>query len=338
MYISYAYGVLLKRTPDGVVSSIASPLCGPGFTASGLCVPAGIAVDSSGNVYVPDIYCRVRKVAANGGIITIAGEDQVPDSHGFAFTCGFSGDGGPAVHAALSNQPFGVAVDSDGSVYVADTYNNRVRKVDAAGIITTVAGTGSAGYSGDAGPAANAQLNLPHGVALDAAGNIYVADTANSRIRKISSDGIITTVAGGGSAAPPPEPAAAEFSIGPGITGSWYDPAQSGHGLFIQVLPDNRFLVAWFAFNPASTQQTRFTGVGSYRGHTATITAIEQPTGGRWSSNFDAGKVVHDTWGTLTFIFADCDHGKVDFNSVAGFGSGSMNLTRLTQPAGLKCP
>jgi Kelch motif len=127
-------------------------------------------------------------------------------------------------------------------------------------------------------------------------------------------------------------------TIGPGFTGSWYDPAQSGHGLFIQVLPDNRFLAAWFAFNPAGTLQAWFTGVGSYGGNTATITAVEQPTGGRWIPNFDAGKVVHNTWGTLTFTFADCDHGKVDFNSVAGYGAGRMNLTRLTQPAGLTCP
>jgi plastocyanin len=128
------------------------------------------------------------------------------------------------------------------------------------------------------------------------------------------------------------------FAIGAGITGAWYDPAQSGHGLFIEVLPNNRFLAAWFAYNPAGSAQAWFTGVGTYGGNTATITAVEQPTGGRWIPNFDPNQVVHNAWGTLTFNFTDCNHGKVDFNSVAGYGSGSMNLTRLTQPAGLSCP
>jgi hypothetical protein len=132
--------------------------------------------------------------------------------------------------------------------------------------------------------------------------------------------------------------AASPGFISPAITGSWYDPEQSGHGLMIEVLSDNRFLAAWFAFNPAGTQQAWFTGVGSYSGNTAKITAVEQPTGSRWIPNFDASKVVHNNWGTLTFTFADCDHGKVEFNSVAGYGTGSMNLTRLTQPAGLTCP
>jgi len=127
------------------------------------------------------------------------------------------------------------------------------------------------------------------------------------------------------------------FTIGAGITGAWYDPAQSGHGLFIEVLPNNRFLAGWFADNPAGTSQAWFTGVGTYSGDTASITAVDMPTGGRWIPNFDRGQVVHNAWGTLTFTFTDCNHGKVSFNSVAGYGTGNMNLTRLTQPAGLSC-
>jgi len=132
--------------------------------------------------------------------------------------------------------------------------------------------------------------------------------------------------------------AAPPFAISPGITGAWYDPAQSGHGLFIEVLPENRFYVAWFAFNPAGTEQAWFSGVGTYSGNTATIMSIEQPTGGRWIPNFDATQIVRNAWGTLTFTFTDCTRGKVDFNSIAGYGTGSMDLTRLTQPAGLSCP
>jgi N-acetylneuraminic acid mutarotase len=122
------------------------------------------------------------------------------------------------------------------------------------------------------------------------------------------------------------------------FTGSWYDPAQSGQGLFIEVLPDNRFFAGWFTFNPAGTEQSWFVGVGTYSGNTATITAVDQPMGGRWIPNFDPARVTHNAWGRLTFTFYDCSHGRVDFNSTAGYGSGSMNLTRLTQPAGLACP
>ena len=131
---------------------------------------------------------------------------------------------------------------------------------------------------------------------------------------------------------------AASPAIGPGITGAWFDPAQSGHGLFIEILNDNRFLAWWFAFNPAGTEQSWFGGVGTYSGNTATITDEYQTIGGRWIPNFDPSRIVNSAWGTLTITFTDCNHGRVDFNSVAGYGTGSMNLTRLTQPAGLSCP
>ena len=131
---------------------------------------------------------------------------------------------------------------------------------------------------------------------------------------------------------------AASPAIGPGITGAWFDPAQSGHGLVIEVLNDNRFLAWWFAFNPAGTEQSWFGGVGTYSGNTATITDEYQTIGGRWIPNFDPSRIVNSAWGTLTITFTDCNHGRVDFNSVAGYGAGSMNLTRLTQPAGLSCP
>jgi len=124
--------------------------------------------------------------------------------------------------------------------------------------------------------------------------------------------------------------------IGPGFSGVWYDPAQNGHGLVLEVLTDNRVLAAWFTFDPAGTQQAWFIGVGTYTGDTASLAAVDMPSGGRWITN--AGPVVHNAWGTLSLKFIDCDHGKVDFNSVLGYGSGSMNLTRLTLPAGLSCP
>src|SRR3989442_1737312 len=130
-----------------------------------------------------------------------------------------------------------------------------------------------------------------------------------------------------GSASPP-------GTIDSSFTGAWYDPAQSGHGLFVEILPNNRMFVGWFTFNPAGTEQAWFVGVGTYSGNTATITPVSLPTGGRWIPNFNPNQIVNNLWGTLTFTFTDGDHGKVDFNSVFGYGTGSMNLTRLTQPAG----
>src|ERR1039457_418255 len=106
------------------------------------------------------------------------------------------GDGGPALAAQFSSIK-GIAVDRLGNLYLADTDNHRIRKVSA-GIVTTIAGTGVAGFSGDGGSAVNAQLNFPYGLALDSAGNLYVADYGNERVRRIAPDGTITTIAGTG--------------------------------------------------------------------------------------------------------------------------------------------
>ena len=134
-----------------------------------------------------------------------------------------------------------------------------------------------------------------------------------------------------------PASAPAPGAITAAFTGAWYDPAQPGHGLFVEVLSGNRFLASWFAFDPSGKQQAWFTGVGTYSGNTATITNVVLPTGGRFIPNFDAVSVTANRWGSLTFTFTDCNHGRVDFSSVDGYGNGSMSITRLTQPAGLAC-
>src|SRR5207244_948579 len=145
-----------------------------------------VAVDGAGNVYIADsLNNRVRKVDVSGRLTTVAGNGNQD----------FSADGIPAASAALFS-PLAVAVDASGNLYFAEA--SRIRKVDAAGVITTVAGTIFSGFSGDGGPATSAQLFLPTGVTVDAAGNIYIADAANRRIRKVNADGIISTVAGTG--------------------------------------------------------------------------------------------------------------------------------------------
>ena len=156
-------------------------------TSERLVHPGALDIDSSGNLYIADLRDhRIRKVDAAGIITTIAGTG-VP---------GFSGDGGPALHAQIWN-PFGLAVDGAGNVFIADTANYRIRKIDDTGRITTVAGSG-AGHTGDGGPATNAFLGFPKGLAVDSAGTLFIAETAMNRIRKVDPAGIITTVAGTG--------------------------------------------------------------------------------------------------------------------------------------------
>ncbi len=155
-------------------------------TSARLNGPRGVFVDGSGNIYIGDwLHHRIRKVDASGIISTVAGNG----------TAAFSGDGGPATSASL-NSPFGVFVDGSGNIYIVDRTNHRIRKVDTSGIITTVAGSSTFGFSGDGGPATNARLRNPQGVSVDGLGNIYIADSSNNRIRKVDTSGIITTVAG----------------------------------------------------------------------------------------------------------------------------------------------
>ena len=151
--------------------------------------PSGLAIDSEGRLYFVDrdTY-RVRKVDSSGLVSTVAGSGMV----------GYSGDGGPATSARLGERVEGLAVDREGNVYISDTENNRIRRVDPSGKITTIAGTGAWGTQGDGGPATRARLTAVHGLATDAAGNLYVADTWADSIRKIDASGTITTVAGTG--------------------------------------------------------------------------------------------------------------------------------------------
>jgi uncharacterized protein (TIGR03437 family) len=165
-------------------------------TSARLSAPDGLALDKTGNLFIVDNgNNRIRKVDKSGVISTVAGNGS----------SGFSGDGGPAISATFSwgfNGHLGIAVDSSGNLYIADLSNERVRKVDSNGIITTVAGNGVRDNSGDGGAATSAGLVDPIAVALDRSGNLYIAEFAGNRVRKVDTSGIITTAAGGGPLGP----------------------------------------------------------------------------------------------------------------------------------------
>lgn len=167
---------------------------GPAVNAS-LWANVRVALDVRGNLFIADQNNhRIRKIDTAGIITTVAGSGPVGPTSG-----AFSGDGGPATSARFQH-PTALAVDAAGNIYVSDQLNRRVRKVDTAGIINTIGGNGQTGFSGDGGPAVNASINDPAGIAVDAIGNVYVGDNANNRVRRISPAGIITTAVGNGSA------------------------------------------------------------------------------------------------------------------------------------------
>jgi len=146
----------------------------------------GVGYDGAGNIFIADRANNViRKVAVTGIITTYAGKDSA----------GYSGDNGYSASAKL-NKPYSVVADVSGNIYISDGGNNVIRKVSVTNVITTIAGTGTAAFSGDGGQATAAELNGPQGIAIDSFGNLYIADTYNNRIRKILPNGIILTVAG----------------------------------------------------------------------------------------------------------------------------------------------
>jgi sugar lactone lactonase YvrE len=238
LIVTNADGSIRKIAPGGMITTVASVLgCGSGLPDSvQRCQPSQVAVSPAGAIATTDNYfCRIRAIGVDGTIDTLAGVDPVrapprapgqslssylgryldfdPEDYDgepvevYEYPCGTGEDHGDARTVALDN-PYAVAFDASGNLYIADTYNSCIRKVDTHGTIDTVAGrcgpfdygdrsTGP-GFTGDGGPAIAAQLSHPHGVAVGADGTLYIADTGNSRVRKVGGDGTIVTIAGSG--------------------------------------------------------------------------------------------------------------------------------------------
>lgn len=220
LYIADSDNYEVREISGGVINTVAgknglgasfSGDFGPA-TSAGLWNPTSVAIDASGNMYIADPYNNVVRVVcetqtpiscsntyfgentwAAGDINTFAGQN--------ANGAGYTGDGGPAPSALLNN-PTAVLLDGAGNLYISDSGNCVIRRVSSSGIITTIAGNGISGYSGDGGPALQASLNNPKGIALDAHGNLYIADYDNSVIRMVETNGIITTIAGNAGSGP----------------------------------------------------------------------------------------------------------------------------------------
>ncbi len=195
LYIADAgHYVIRKVSPAGIISTIAGTgstgYSGDGgpATAALLGLPVSVTCDSIGNVYIVDADgVAIRKINTSGIISTIAGTGVV----------GYSGDGGPST-AAKINYPTDIVADNIGNVFFVDEYNNRIRKISTSGIISTIAGTGVSGFSGDGGPATAAKIGVIYAIARDKLGSIYISDDSAMRIRKISPSGITTTICGNG--------------------------------------------------------------------------------------------------------------------------------------------
>jgi uncharacterized protein (TIGR03437 family) len=191
-YVTDDEPLVLEINKTGSTSIVAgdsqSGYSGDGGPATSAMIanPTGVAVDGAGNVYFTDeTNSRIRKVTMSSGVVSTIGGNGRPI---------YSGDNGSALNAGID--PFDIAIDSQGNLYIADLLNSRVRKIALDGTITTVAGTGIAGYAGDGGPAAAAGIAFPTGVAVDGADNLYIADQGNSVVRRVTSTGLITTIAG----------------------------------------------------------------------------------------------------------------------------------------------
>ena len=293
-------------------------------TATQLYDPINVAVDGSGNVYiVTSANHRIRKVDTAGIITTVAGNGRQ----------GYGGDGGAATAAQL-NLPWDVAVDGSGNLYIADSGNYRIRKVDAdTGNISTVAGNGNFGFSGDGGLATEARLSIPRGVTADGSGNLYIADTFNQRIRKVDADGNISTVAGNGTFGFSGDGGLATAAT---LRNPWSVAADGSGNFYIADTGSNRIRKV-DADGIISTVAGNGTNGHSRDGHQATTAALFRPTSvavdgsGNLYSGSNSGSFVRKINTATGIISTFAGSGQLGFSG----DGGQATATRLYRPQGV---
>ena len=307
LYIADTVNNVIREVANGVIATIAgngkqgnAGDGGPATSAS-LNAPQGVAVDATGDVFIADTGNSVIRKIVNGTISTVAGTGLT----------GYIGDGGPATGAAL-NLPTGVAVDLGGNLYIADSGNEAIREISG-GVISTLAGNGTAGYLGDNGPANGAEFRTPSGVAVDAAGNVYVADHGNSAVRKISG-GIITTIGGTGTQG-------YTGDGGPATSALFGQPAgvAVGIGGNVYVADVYDFVVRVLTPGVLSAQMASLTGSGGNGS-----VQVNDPAGVAWTAS------SNDAWITITSGASGTGGGTVTFavaaNTTGAARSGSVTI------------
>lgn len=304
--VAFAQTGLINTIAGGGTGGVGIPA-----TSAALYGPLGIRVDGQDNLYVADGHSnRVVRVDSVTGIITLIAGNGAAAS---------SGDSGPATQASIYD-PTDIAFDSSGNIFIAEMGAHKIRRVDAAtGIITTVVGTGTAGFSGDGGPASSAQLNAPFGIVFDNAGNFYIADTGNSRIRRVdAATGTITTVAGNGTRGVSPDGVAA-------TSASFTPPMGIGLDRSGALLITDYGAAKIRRVDPATAILSTIAGNGS-----ASFTGDGVPATSAGIGNWD-GPVIADPAGNLYFADASGRIRRVDavtqiITTVAGNGSGGQGL------------
>lgn len=352
--ISQAYGMFIRKIDqNGIIYNIAGKssyqaigaFTGDGglATSASLSSPTGLAVAPTGDIYVADqTNYRIRKIDTNGIITTVAGSGPNATWYGGSY----GGDGDLATKAKL-RQPTSVAVDAAGNLFIADSVNHRIRKVDVSGRISTIAGTGTRGYGGDGGPAISANLSVPRKVTIDALGNLFIVDYGNKRVRKIDNQGIITTVAySGGSSAvlgdggPPLETSGRPFSLAVDAGNNLYI-LDDIHNRIRKVAPHSSFKDVYASNNLPFIEKNGQGHVFSAEGiHQQTV---DLNTGSilRQFSYDGEGRTtaITDRWGQVTQVRWD-GNGKPtaivspDNLETALSVDGNNHLTRVTYPDG----